>query len=270
LIPFALAALLGFLLTPLVKRASPDYVVGGCGDRGLERWQPTGRRYNHFPDYKDNIEKKFEFIRYHSETALGKATSGVQELSKELSSPAAGPAPPTSAPPRTSGVDRSTASNPAPMPEQIVEPAPNMLQAVRNISLPLLGPLGTTAVVIVFTAFMLMSRSDLRDRLIRLIAPGHLNVMTQALDEAAQRVSRYLLTQIAINAAFGSLVAIGLYFIGLPNALLWGPLTGLLRFVPYLGALIGGTLPFIWAMAVFPGWIRPMLALGLFLVIELP
>jgi hypothetical protein len=113
------------------------------------------------------------------------------------------------------------------------------------------------------------NRADLRDRFIRLVAKGHVNMATQAIDEATQRVSRYLATQLIVNTTFGALIAVGLYFIGLPNALLWGALAGLLRFVPYLGPLIGGMMPTLLAFAIFPGWREPLLALGLFIVIEI-
>jgi methanogenic corrinoid protein MtbC1 len=123
--------------------------------------------------------------------------------------------------------------------------------------------------VIVFAIFMLMNREDLRNRLIRLVAKDHLNVVTQAMDDAGRRVSRYLLMQCLVNAAFGSAVAAGLYFIGVPNALLWGALGATLRFFPYIGPLVAGTLPLLLAMTVFSDWTRPLLTAGLFIFIEL-
>jgi hypothetical protein len=124
-------------------------------------------------------------------------------------------------------------------------------------------------IVIVFTAVMLIKREDLRNRLLRLAGQGQLNLATQAFDDAAQRVSHYLRLQFVVNTTFGLLMAIGLYFIGIPSALLWGVLAGILRFVPYIGPIIGGSLPLILALAIFQTWLQLILCLCLFLVIEL-
>src|SRR5690606_29386034 len=117
--------------------------------------------------------------------------------------------------------------------------------------------------------FMLIQREDLRDRFIGLLGTRRLNVTTQALDDAGSRISRYLLMQLLINVTYGVPVGIGLHFIGVPNALLWGVLATVLRFVPYLGPLIGMSLPLILAFAVDPGWQMVLMAAGLFLVLEL-
>jgi predicted PurR-regulated permease PerM len=109
------------------------------------------------------------------------------------------------------------------------------MQVVRGLFGPLIGPASTAAVVVVFTIFMLLQREDLRDRLVRLLGSGQMHATVAALDDAAQRVSRYLLMQALINGVQGCLVGIGLYLLGVPNALLWGALTTVLRFVPYLG-----------------------------------
>jgi hypothetical protein len=109
-------------------------------------------------------------------------------------------------------------------------------------------------IVVVVAIFVLLQKEDLRDRLIRLFGATDLHKTTVAMDDAARRLSKYFLTQLAINTSFGILIGIGLYFIGLPNPLLWGILSGLLRFVPYIGAFISAALPLALAMAVDPGW----------------
>ena len=152
---------------------------------------------------------------------------------------------------------------------QLVEPPPSALQSLRDLLSPLVAPLSTAGIVAVFTIVMLIKREDLRNRLLRLLGPSQLNVATQAFDDATQRVSRYLRMQFVVNATYGSLLTIGLYFIGVPTALLWGVLAGILRFVPYVGSIVGGALPLIMALAVFPGWLQPILCLGVFLFIEL-
>jgi predicted PurR-regulated permease PerM len=123
--------------------------------------------------------------------------------------------------------------------------------------------------VLIFTLFMLMQRNDLRNRLFRLLGQGHLNVMTTALDDAASRVSKYLFTQSLINGSFGLCTGLGLYWIGVPNAPFWGVLAGILRFIPYLGSFIAGICPLVLALAVFEGWTRPLLTLGLIAINEL-
>jgi len=135
---------------------------------------------------------------------------------------------------------------------------------LRILLRPLVTPISIAVIVVVFTAVMLIKREDLRNRLLRLAGRRQLNLATQAFDDAAQRVSRYLRLQFVVNTTLGSLMAIGLYLIGVPSALLWGVLAGLLRFVPYIGPIIGGGLPLILALAVFKTWLQPILCLCLF------
>jgi AI-2E family transporter len=131
-----------------------------------------------------------------------------------------------------------------------------------------LGPLGIAGIVLVFTIFILLRREDLRNRFIRLVGHGHLNLMTQALDDASQRISKYLLLQFLVNLAYGIVIGVSLYFVGLPNALLWGVLAGAMRFLPYVGPLIGAALPTVLSLAIFDGWTRSFVIVGVFLVFE--
>lgn len=121
----------------------------------------------------------------------------------------------------------------------------------------------------IFTLFILVKREDLRNRLLRLAGSGQLNVMTQAIDEASERLGRYLLLQFAVNAGYGLLFGLGLYFIGVPHALLWGIAAALLRFVPYIGSPIATAFPMAMASAVFPGWNQVGLTFLLFLILEI-
>lgn len=167
-------------------------------------------------------------------------------------------------------VAKETGAVPAgePVPVEVVNPI-SAREIASGLLGPLLSPLGTAAIVIVFVIFILLEREDLRNRLIRLVGSQQLNVTTQALDDAAFRVSRYLRMQLLINASFGLIIALGLFFIGLPSAVLWGVLAMALRFVPYIGPWIAATVPMLISLAVFDGWTRPALVLGLFLVNEL-
>ncbi len=116
---------------------------------------------------------------------------------------------------------------------------------------------------------MLLKREDLRSRLIRLIGQGRISATTNAMDDAGARVTRYLLMQLVVNVSYGTVVGIGLYFIGVPNAVLLGVSAAVLRFIPYVGPWIGAAIPIALSLAVSPGWIMPLLTLGLFVTVEL-
>ena len=126
---------------------------------------------------------------------------------------------------------------------EVVPTTPPRIDLVYSTFGPVLSLLATAFIVTVLCIFMLVDREDLRDRVIRLVSHGQLNVTTQAMDDAATRVSRYLLMQAITNGTYALLVATGLYFIGVPNPLLWGLLAGLLRFLPYVGPWLGASIP---------------------------
>jgi hypothetical protein len=155
------------------------------------------------------------------------------------------------------------------LPVEIAERPPNPFETVKAAVTPILGPLASAGIVIVFVFFILIQREDLRDRCIRLIGEGQLTVTTKAIDEAATRVSRYLFALLIVNTTYGAAVAFGLLLIGVPNWLLWGVLAALWRFIPYVGPWIGAVFPIILSLVVFEGWSRPAMTIGLFIVIEL-
>jgi hypothetical protein len=128
--------------------------------------------------------------------------------------------------------------------------------------------LATTGIVVVFVVLFLLRREDLRDRFIRLAGAGDIRRTTEALNDAARRLSRYLLTQTAINGMFGVIIGTGLWLIGIPNPLLWGVIAMLLRFVPYLGPPIAAVLPLALAVAVDPGWSMLLWTGLLFVTVE--
>jgi hypothetical protein len=139
----------------------------------------------------------------------------------------------------------------------------------RRIVGPVLGPLGTTALVMLISIFILLQKEDLRDRLIRLFGSGDLHRTTTAMNDAARRLSKYFLTQLAINTGYGCFIAAGLSVIGVPSPVLWGMIALLLRFVPYVGVYISASLPVLLAAAVDPGWGMAGWTLGLYLIGEL-
>jgi predicted PurR-regulated permease PerM len=273
-IPLALALVLSFLLTPLVSllerahfgRAGAVLTVlalcfaltAGIG------WGVTGQLLEitgHIRDYKENLEETIRSFHPQKSGALGQATATVRELNKEL---AAAPGQVGSHAPGD-----ANAGKPAhPIPVQVTAPPTNLVQDIRTLLGPIAGPLETAGMVVIFTAFMLIKREDLRNRLIRLGGQEQLTVMTQALDDASRRLSRYLLLQFLVNAAYGSIFGVGLYLMKLPHALLWGVLAALLRLVPYVGTLIAAAFPITMALAVFPGWNHAVLIFGLFVALE--
>jgi predicted PurR-regulated permease PerM len=265
LIPVALAILFSFLLGPLVHRLERWRVpriasvllvvfctflfVGAIG------WVITGQVRDlaeHLESYRGEIEQKIHSVhRFFGSGSLSKSTELVKDIGRELA---------TSQP--------AKAAEQEPPKVQIVEPSPTAIQVLENTIGPLLGPLATAFIVIVLVIFMLLNREDLRDRLIRLVGQGQLNLTTQALDDAAGRVSKYLLMQSSINGSYGGALCIGLTLIGIPTPLLWGLLAGLLRFIPYVGPWMGAAMPILLSLAM-PGFWSPIMTAALFIGLEL-
>jgi predicted PurR-regulated permease PerM len=212
---------------------------------------------NGFPSYRDNIHNKIEAMRLPTTGALGRATENVKELGKELSNAQASIVPP---------VQKSPAR---PLPVQVIAEPSNELEYLRDLTRPFLGPLGLLGMVLIFTVFLLIEQDDLRNRLFRLAGLNRLSLMTQALDDATRRVSRYLMLQFLVNACFGIVFGIGLYLIGVPYAALWGSVTAIFRIVPYVGSPAAGLLPLLLSLAVFDGWKPPLLVFLLFVILEL-
>ena len=265
LIPIALALLLAFLLAPLVdriQRAGANratsvvlttlvaFTVLGAVTYGVAH-QFLGL-VESLPAYRENLVHKIKRSPTPAANSLERGVETVKELTEELGKASPG---------KPGGPEITKV--------QLVEPPPNIMQVVRGLFGPLIGPASTAAVVIVFTIFMLLQREDLRDRLVRLLGARQMHATVAALDDAAQRVSRYLLMQALINGLQGCLVGIGLYVLGVPNALLWGALTIVLRFVPYLGPALAAAGPIVLSIAVFPGWVEPLAVIGLIVTLEL-
>ena len=143
-----------------------------------------------------------------------------------------------------------------------------LLAAGYSLGLGLPFVLIAAGIMFVVLMFILMQREDLRDRLIRLAGSNDLHRTTVAMDDAARRLSRYFVVQVGLNAAFGLVIGVGLYFIGVPNPVLWGIFSALMRFVPYLGAVLSALLPMALAAAVDPGWNMMIAVAILFVVLE--
>jgi len=270
LVPFALATLFSFLLTPAViwlerirfprALAVSFVVVVFVAAMGSVGWTVADQLVdvtNQLPSYKANIKNKIESLRSPTGQILNKATDAVVEFSQELAVASTGDS--------TAAKPGARATPAAPLSVKLVSPPTNWLEYAGSV----LGPIGTAGIAIVFTIFMLMRREDLRDRFIRLAGRGRLGLMTQALDDAAHRVSRYVFLEFVVNSCYGLVVGVALHFVGIPHALLWGVVAGMLRFLPYIGPPLGAALPILLSLAVFDGWTRALITIGLFVVIEL-
>ena len=276
-IPLALALVFSFLLTPVVSlleklrlgRIASVFAVLILAFAlvGSVTWQVARQLVEimvQLPDYKANLDTKIRLLHTSNSGNLSKATATVQELNKEL---AAVPGQISSA--KTQDGESRTTHSIRPIPVQVAQPPSNLVQDLRALLGPLAGPIETAAIVIIFTLFMLVRREDLRNRAIRLAGRGRLNILTQALDDAGRRLSRYLLLQCLVNACYGAVFGLALYLIGIPHALLWGVFAAVFRFVPYIGTLIAAALPVALGLAVFPGWHHAGLTFLAFVVLEL-
>jgi predicted PurR-regulated permease PerM len=266
-VPIALAALISFVLSPptswLERRigrvpavlvvVSLVFVV-----LGLASWA-LARQMNHLvedlPGYRANITKKIEDVRGAGKGgAVEKLQETIDDIKGELKE----------------NKEKEGSSEQEPQPVVVTPEPPAFASFIPGMDWlgPLLGPLGTASLVLAFVIFMLLERRDLRDRLIGLIGHGRLSVTTKAFDEAGSRVSRQLLMQSLVNAIYGVIAGIGLYFLGVPYAFVWGALGAALRFVPYLGPVIAAAAPILVALAALPGWIDPLWVIVFLLILE--
>jgi predicted PurR-regulated permease PerM len=279
LVPLALAVLFTFVLAPLVTALErirfPRFfaiflvvgiAVSGIGIMGWTVGNQLIDMTNQLPSYKTNIKEKIDAIRNPKNRRLDKAADAMKELGKEIADNPPVPTEPAPSSLKNPGSGKGAAQQQhKAVPVQVFQPVSNPLESLNSI----ITPLGSAIIVVVLTIFMLAGREDLRNRLIGLVGHGHLNVMTQALDDAGSRVSRYLLLQLVINACFGVVIGLGLYFIGIPNSMLWGVVAGLLRFLPYVGSPLAAVLPILLSLAIFPTWTGPVATIGLYLVVEI-
>lgn len=272
ILPLALAGLIAFLLTPMVVRlhrwglpkalaiiTSALIAFSALSVAvGVVVWQ-TVDLVAELPDYERNIHAKIEAVKgLHGPPALDRTIAMVQEYAEELRADA-----PATRDRREADGERQ------PVPVEVREPTGSSLSAVQALVWPFLRFMGIGGIVAVFVVAMLFQREDLRDRFIQVVSAGRINLATQALDDASRRVSRYLLMQLVVNATYGIPIGLGLFFIGIPNALLWGMLATLLRFIPFLGPWIAAAFPVVLALAVDPGFGKLVATLSLFVVMEL-
>jgi predicted PurR-regulated permease PerM/GAF domain-containing protein len=277
LVPIALATLITFLLSRLVTRlerwigriaAVLVTVIAMFAIFAAASWV-IGRQVidlaDKLPEYQANITTKIRSLRLPAAGPLARLSSSVRALQKEVVAPS--PAPPTERAP--DGTSTRTAPPAAsPIPVRVIEGRNAIPQLMQETLGAILSPLGTAALVLLLVIFMLFKREDIRGRLIRLMGQGRISTTTRAMEDAGRRVSRYLSTQFLVNTCYGICVATGLHFIGVPNAALWGLLSGVLRFIPYVGAWAGALLPVLLSFAISTSWFTPLITIGLFVVLE--
>jgi predicted PurR-regulated permease PerM len=264
-VPLALAVLLTFLLAPLVgwlqhwrlnrliavlvSLAAALAFMGGVGDVIFGQISDL---VHQLPHYERHLREHITHLRGFMRGGINDTLDAVDRLTgqiERLSPLAAVPA----------GVQKV----------QIVQPPESVLEILKSVIGPLMKPLGWALAVIVLVAFMLIRLPDLRERVIRLLGPRNLQATTAALDDAASRVSRYLLTQLLINAVTGIWVGVGLALLGVPNPGLWGALTLVLRFIPYVGVWTAAAMPFALSFAAFDDFMHPLVVIGIYGTVEL-
>jgi predicted PurR-regulated permease PerM len=219
------------------------------------------------PRYQATIQSKIQSVRgvTGGSSTLERAAGMLQDLGKELDKPKVELPDKTVIP---SLGNPLAARSVTPVPVEVLQPDPGALESLRSLIAPLISPLTTTGIIVIFVIFILIQREDLRNRLIRLAGSHDLHRTTAALDDAGSRLSRLFLNQLLINTGFGALIGTGLWLIGIPSAVLWGILATVLRFVPYIGAIIAAAFPLALAAAVDPGWSMLVCTAALFFVVE--
>jgi|UPI00034B0DF4 predicted PurR-regulated permease PerM len=272
-IPLVLAVLLSFVLAPVVaflRRIRlgrvPSVIVavllalGVILGIGAVIGTQVATLAGDLPRYQATVQTKIAGLQ---EGVLGRANRLLQRINHQVhdasqKASAAG----------TTAATRPGGETPKAQLVRVQEPDPSPLTLAHNILGPIVEPLTTVGIVLVVVIFLLMQREDLRNRLIRLFGSSDLHRTTVAMDDAAGRLGTYFLAQLGMNAAFGLLIGIGLWLIGVPSPILWGVFAALMRFVPYIGAFIAGLLPVALAAAVDPGWSMAVWTALLFLVAE--
>ncbi len=263
-VPVAIAMLITFALSPLVtllrRRGLPmmlsvllvvTMAFTASSAFMLVVASQLATLARNLPTFQANIIAKIESLK-----AAGGGNSLIARLSDMISAINAriGAALPSEAQP--------------PLPVEVVQPA-NAVDLLQSLVLPLVSPVATTGLVIVLVIFILLERDNLRDRFIRLVGSNDLHRTTQVLTEAGERVGTYLLVQLLVNVVYAVPIGVGLYLIGVPNAVLWGLLTLVLRFVPFIGSALAAAFPLFLAFAVSPDWSAVLWTAALFGTVEL-
>lgn len=277
LIPITLAVMLSFVLSPVVNLLqrlrmwrAPAVIVtvlaalGVLGLVGTLIGSQAASLTANAPQYARTIEAKVQGVQ-------GFAVARLAAITKQLGS--AKPADQVAGTPTAAtGLEaqqRSVAPGTRrPVPVQVVSDGASPFTIVKTVLAPILGPLETTVIVLIVAIFVLLQKEDLRDRFIRVFGSTDLHRTTRAMDDAGKRLSKYFLSQLAVNTSFGVVIGLGLWAIGVPSPAMWGIMAGLLRFVPYIGSFLAAVAPAALAAAVDPDWTMAIEVVVLFVVVE--
>jgi predicted PurR-regulated permease PerM len=259
LIPAAVAVLLAFVLNPVVSwlrsalplSVSVTLAVGGAmtglGILAVLVMTQLAEVAGSLATYQTNLHQKIMDVRQLAE--------GGGPLSRFLA--------------MTASLARDPSSDPGPsQPTVRVQSGDSSLSTVVTFVAPLVHPLLSIGIVIILVVFILLDRDHLNDKFVRLLG-ADVHATSDAVGDAAARIARMLSLQLLTNLGFAVLVGGSLFIVGMPNALLWGLLAGGLRFVPYVGAALGALLPTLVAIAVMPGWLMPLLVLGIIITFDI-
>ena len=259
LLPIAFAAVLAFILSPpmrwLERRISTVpalalvllLAAGTLGGAGLVLVREFDDLSTQLGKYTESMRRKLSALQAGGSGPVARVEVMIARVAD--------------------GLEKRAAPDDVPM--QVMPARPSRATHLWDLARPLAEPVITVLFVVVLCVFMLGRRDDLRSRLIRLVGTGNVTATTRALDEGARRITRLLRDQAMINLLFGSVVGLGLYFIGIPYFVLWGAVAALSRFIPYLGAIASMLVPTALAFAIFPGWTRAFLTVGLFVGMDL-
>jgi predicted PurR-regulated permease PerM len=261
LLPLALGIVLAFVLTPLVRLFDrlrlPRFAgvaltmilaLGAVGGISYVVFDQFAELSTEISKYTSSMRRKVGQLRLGNDAALRQFTRTMDRVTEQF----------------YSDPDQKAAEPVRVVPERLTP-----MQRLRESAGTLFEPIASAFIVVVLVAFLLGQREDLRDRFIRLIGAGNVTMTTRLMNEAAHRVSQFLVWQTLVNIVFGALIALGLYWIGVPYAALWGGITVVLRFVPYVGTILSALMPAALAFATFPGWSETLQTLGMFLLLDL-
>jgi predicted PurR-regulated permease PerM/methylmalonyl-CoA mutase cobalamin-binding subunit len=274
LIPITLAVMLSFVLSPVVNFLqrfrlwrAPAVILtvlaalGLLGLIGTLIGSQAASLTANAPQYAKTIEAKVEGVQ-------GFALARMASITKQLGSGKPAATSRGAAPTLNSGAVAAPPGPRRPVPVEVIQDSTSPFTIAKTVVEPILGPLETTVIVLIVAIFVLMQKEDLRDRFIRVFGSSDLHRTTRALDDAGQRLSKYFLSQLAVNTCFGLVIGVGLWLIGVPSPAMWGVMAGLLRFVPYIGSFLAAVAPAALGAAVDPGWGMTLEVVALFAIVE--
>jgi predicted PurR-regulated permease PerM len=276
LVPITLAIFLSLLIAPLVHRlrriglgrtlsvlaAVLVLTVAFAAFAGVIGVQVV-RMTASLPQYQETIQHKLETV---NEMTVGRMKAHTSEAAHIINRHAVN---------GTNTVQQRLLEQPdtteasSPIPVEVHEPPSNPLQVIETVLASVWAPIEVTGVTLVVLVFVLLEHEALRDRFVRLAGVTDIRLTTFAINDAGERLSRFFVSQFAVNFGFGAVIWLGLASLGLPHALVWAALAAVLRFVPYVGVWIAASFSVVLAAAVDPGWSLAIKTLCLFVLVEL-